>query len=286
MNILSLNGGGILGYSIASLLERLENELGKPCYEIFDFITGVSTGSIVGGAISLGYTAKEVKDLYKELGGEIFKNPRWFLTTLFKSKYDIENLEKTIKNKLGENKLLFDCKVKFMCNSLVINKGEPYTKYWKSWKEQDSLVPIYKCMCASSAAPSYFDPYSFDNTLYIDGAFSENNPTMSSIAECLRLGSSLSEIKCLNINPIKGYGLQKADQFRGLLNVLKHLASFFIVGSDDANTYQADKLLNSNYIYVPSNTWAPIDTLDFNLFETVAQNMWENKKLHMLSVLK
>jgi patatin-like phospholipase/acyl hydrolase len=54
MNILSLNGGGTSGLMTALILAKIENEYGNKhiCCELFDLITGVSTGSIIGALLS------------------------------------------------------------------------------------------------------------------------------------------------------------------------------------------------------------------------------------------
>jgi len=53
--------------------------------------------------------------------------------------------------------------------------------------EYCSTCKIHQGMTASAAAPIFFSPYSIDNTLYVDGALSANNPTELAVNEGLHL---------------------------------------------------------------------------------------------------
>ena len=49
INILSLDGGGAKGFVTIEILKNIQKQCGgKPIYEIFDYIVGVSTGGIIG----------------------------------------------------------------------------------------------------------------------------------------------------------------------------------------------------------------------------------------------
>lgn len=57
--ILALDGGGIRGILTLQLLKALEEEAQAPCYEIFDMVSGTSTGGIIAGLIATKHTAAE-----------------------------------------------------------------------------------------------------------------------------------------------------------------------------------------------------------------------------------
>jgi|GEM_PF-1148819 len=75
--ILSLDGGGMRGVASAKILEEVEKIIQEECSitklnEYFDLIVGTSTGSILAAGIAGNRTAKELLDLYKENGKNIF----------------------------------------------------------------------------------------------------------------------------------------------------------------------------------------------------------------------
>jgi patatin-like phospholipase/acyl hydrolase len=81
MKILQIDGGGCKGVIPAIVLSRLEELMGKRCCEVFDQITGTSTGAIIGGALAWGMEAKRIEQLYREVLPELFKfNPLYLLT--------------------------------------------------------------------------------------------------------------------------------------------------------------------------------------------------------------
>ena len=55
--ILSVDGGGILGLCALSFLEILERDTGKPCKELFNMLTGTSTGGIIAIGLAAGLPA-------------------------------------------------------------------------------------------------------------------------------------------------------------------------------------------------------------------------------------
>ena len=52
--VLCLDGGGIRGLVLTELLFALEEATGRPVYELFDWVSGVSTGSYLALAMATG----------------------------------------------------------------------------------------------------------------------------------------------------------------------------------------------------------------------------------------
>lgn len=87
------------------ILRHLEKIGGRPIYESFDYICGVSTGAIL--ALLIGAAKKsigEVETMYREISTEVFKQDRSSgLGGLLWSHayYDTNKWEKILKNKIG-----------------------------------------------------------------------------------------------------------------------------------------------------------------------------------------
>ncbi|NTW46909.1 MAG: patatin, partial [Chlorobaculum sp.] len=79
--VLSLDGGGIRGVLTLEFLEQIETLLGKRSpdpeqfrlCDYFDLIGGTSTGSIIAAMLACGFSAGEIKTLYRQLADEVFQ---------------------------------------------------------------------------------------------------------------------------------------------------------------------------------------------------------------------
>jgi patatin-like phospholipase/acyl hydrolase len=65
-SILSIDGGGIRGIIPASTLVALEQQLGKPVRDCFDFVAGTSTGALIAAAVAAGVPATQILNIYKQ----------------------------------------------------------------------------------------------------------------------------------------------------------------------------------------------------------------------------
>lgn len=65
--LLSLDGGGMRGVISIAMLAYLEEQTGKPAYELFNMIGGTSTGAIIATGLALGMSAKDIlRTVYRE----------------------------------------------------------------------------------------------------------------------------------------------------------------------------------------------------------------------------
>lgn len=204
--ILALDGGGIRGALTLGYLKHVEDLLRKQhkndkllLADYFDLIGGTSTGSIIAAALAIGMSVDEIKQKYFELGTKIFgKKYKWYrifeLDNLIKSKYDDTALEEELKNVFGDTLLGDQNKVKTaLCivakradtNSVWPLNNHPKGKFYDSGHGNNKAIPIWKCVRASAAAPTYFLPQSIevggDNgfAAFVDGGVSmANNPAL------------------------------------------------------------------------------------------------------------
>jgi patatin-like phospholipase/acyl hydrolase len=228
--ILSIDGGGIRGVFPAKILAELEAKLkadGHDKWQInehFDLICGTSTGGILAIGLALGIPAQELHDLYLEKAKIIFGNKKNFLKQLRYASHERTQLESLIRNKYKEKSFgeedprLNDCKTNICVPIYDLLNGQPSVlknKYHKRFT-RDYHIPAYKAALATSAAPTYFTPYSSEYTDMsgapqtfsnkVDGGVVANNPALLGIIEAQEaFKQKLPNIRVLSI----GTGHQK-----------------------------------------------------------------------------
>jgi hypothetical protein len=160
--ILEIDGGGIKGVIPAEICAELEGYLRKPLYQVFDLISGTSTGAILGSQLAAGVPASVCRDLYVKRGPEVFKaRSKWLPWNWTKEKYDRNlvlgalsdsfNLNSELKTRTP---IMNQLKTKYMCTSVSIVDEQNH--YFKSWEEKDGKIPVLDAVARSFAAAYYF----------------------------------------------------------------------------------------------------------------------------------
>lgn len=207
--ILSIDGGGIKGIYPAKFLSLIESQLknredGKSkIHQHFDLITGTSTGGIIAISLALGIPAEEIFNLYMENAKAIFGRKKNFLCQVLNSSHDRTHLENLVRKKFkevlgGKDPRLKDCKTHVAIPIYDLIRGNPSvlkTPYHENFV-RDFHIPAYQACMATSAAPTYFNPYSggyknlsgleVDFSNKVDGGVMANNPTMVGYIEALK----------------------------------------------------------------------------------------------------
>lgn len=194
--LLALDGGGVRGALTVAFLERIESilcqHLGKDRVYLgdwFDLVGGTSTGSIIAGALALGYSVQDVKRFYFELAPKVFRRPLWRIKW-FQAKFDAASLRKEIESVVGDLTLDTERLITGLC---IVTKrmdtGSPWilanncrAPYW----DQDKGRKLSNLVRASTAAPFYFDPETIvvdertnQTGLFVDGGMTpHNNPSL------------------------------------------------------------------------------------------------------------
>ena len=273
MNILSLNGGGTSGYMTALLLAKLEKAYGNKytCSEMFELITGVSTGSIIGALLAKGLPAQEVVEKYKEFIPKIFSKRNWWLFT--KPLYRRDMLQKLMVENLDVK--MKDCKTKFMTYAVSLSKPQMEVDFWKSWREDCEEVKLYDVCLASAAAPVYFAPYEFGGKVYIDGSLATNNPSMNAISEAIRMNVPLENIYNVNIVCGEEHGYNEPEKIRSIFHWAPKLATIFSYACSNSIHYQAHSLLGFNNHFIQPDVSLPIDSQNLKQMEVIADLLWQ-----------
>lgn len=222
--ILSIDGGGIKGVFPAFYLALIEQELAKrkdgktKIKDHFHLITGTSTGGIIALALSFGIPAKEIYDLYLQNAAKIFGNKRKLLFgQIFNSAHDRDFLEELVRDKFkeyfdGEDPRIKNCLTHVAIPIYDLIKGNPSvikSQYHSNFK-RDLHIPAYQVAMATSAAPTYFAPYSSDYIDLdgmerpfknkVDGGVMANNPTIIGILEATKaFGKDLKDLEILSL---------------------------------------------------------------------------------------
>ena len=202
--ILSIDGGGIRGIIPLRVLIEFELRTGKPISELFDFITGVSVGSIIAAGLTLKEDPNNSQDntpvksavgLLKDfinLGEKIFPSSSVFndIYSYRYTKHNSENYKMLLDDYLGDYKLA-DTIIPIACTSLSLNTSLPYT--WSTYKAKinpDQNYYLKDAILASSAAPTFFSAYKAvapdkNNTItyHVDGGLVNNNPFLDGVTE-------------------------------------------------------------------------------------------------------
>jgi patatin-like phospholipase/acyl hydrolase len=201
-NILSLDGGGVRTYFPLRILNEIENRTNMSISDLFDYMTGVSAGSLITSLLLIKdtnsaqkYTTSHIIDIFTKECQNIFyytyfgrcKN----LWGLLGPKYTNKNFTKILLEYFGEM-TLSDLRKPNCIITYDINYSKPY--FFNSLENPN--IPVRDSILASTAAPTYFYPHSFkinsdpNEHLFVDGGVVTNNPSEICFLKALEQYSS------------------------------------------------------------------------------------------------
>lgn len=184
---LSLHGGGIRGLIQALVLAWIEEKTGKPISQLFDMISGTSTGGILAIALSAKgedgktrFSAEDMASFYCEDGPAIFKGgvgrALGTLWGLASEKYKDGGLNAALIKRLGGTKMS-DLTGNVMVTAWHYRDQSVFLKSWES----DMLA--WHAARATAAAPTYFRPF----RELLDGGVCANHPGMCMLTDMRKL---------------------------------------------------------------------------------------------------
>lgn len=188
---LCLSGGGVKGAAHIGVIKALEEEGIKP-----DCISGTSSGSIVAALYSMGYTPKQMINLFKQYVKDISKIDyliiaKMILGLIFKRKIYVEGLNNG--NKLGKLiqeqaekkniKLIKDINMPLIIPSVNLCDGMIYlfssqenNRIYSDEVKIINNIEIGKVVQASCSYPGIFCPTNILGKKLIDGGVRQNTP--------------------------------------------------------------------------------------------------------------
>lgn len=200
--ILSIDGGGVRGIYPLRYLAEIRKQVNMPIHKYFDLIVGTSSGGITAIGIGLGYEPEELVGIYTKHAKIIFKKQPFWRNGVFNSIYSVTNLEKVLKEILGDKKLgdaetrLCIPTVELKTGRCKVLKTDHHADLTRDWK-----MPAWEAACATAAAPVYFETFiAATGQHLIDGGVWAANPALVGICEAVRFfGRPFSEIELLSI---------------------------------------------------------------------------------------
>lgn len=203
--ILAIDGGGIRGIFSAIILNQIEEKFNIKLNELFDLVAGTSTGSILASAIACDIPLKEVIELYKNEGNEIFSR-RFSVFGLIRSKYNNAKLKTLLEEKFGNRTLVdYSLKTRLLIPATDISNGDVHvikSKYLDEFKRDPDRL-IKDAVLASCSAPLYFNPAKLDNFLLADGGLWANNPSLVALTEAVGKIKKTAEIEQITFENVK-----------------------------------------------------------------------------------
>jgi len=167
LRVLSLDGGGIRGVAVATILEEIERATNKRIHELFDVVVGTSTGGLLAIMMTIPtkegkiLTAAEAKQIYIDKRYEMFKKNPWFKNTLANPRYTHEGFEQVTKDLYGDHTLR---NAVIPMGVVVSDSDQVKPILMNSMRAQlhqhdyRHNVLIWQASRATSAAPTYFPP--------------------------------------------------------------------------------------------------------------------------------
>lgn len=256
-HVLSIDGGGILGLIPAVILAEIEARASRPACELFDLLSGTSTGGIIACAASVGIPAKNVVTPYRERGHEIFARD-WGhrLATgfgLWGPQYSAAGIEAALGDVFGDRRLS-DCRAELLVPAYDIEARSPIL--FKSAKARDSRRDFYlrDVARATSAAPTYFPPARVTSltgevVTAVDGGLYANNPATCALAQVAKSCDLTGAVMVSLGTGSSGHPyLYHAARRWGLARWARPLLDCMFDGQSDTAAHQCWALLGERYV--------------------------------------
>lgn len=266
VRVLSLDGGGIRGLIPALVLESLEARAGKPIAELFDLITGTSTGAILALGLTLPgdngrprYGAGQIAELYVKRGREIFSRSVMkrisSLQGLNDEHYGSEGIERVFRDLFGSVHLK-DALVDVLIPAYEIERRQPFlfrSRYARKPPRDEVFdYPMWQVARCTSAAPTYFEPYKLetpDGAHYalVDGGVYANNPAMCALVEIKALMPE-AEVELVSLGTgelCRPIPYEKAKDW-GLVGWARPILDVVFDGVSDTVDFQVAQLLKEH----------------------------------------
>ena len=291
IKILSIDGGGVRGVIPITILEYIERITNRKIFDIFDHFVGTSTGGILSIMLSQGLDLEVIKDFYfgadckKIFTANFIRNPLIY-------KYPSSAIEGVLRKTIGEGSF---SEAKKPCTVTFYDTVTSTAKIISSTDKSASKFKSWECARATSAAPTYFEPFSFNNMVAIDGGMFANNPTFCGYIEARKIFGKDCEFIILSLGTGVSNSPSLANKIKNftLLDWGMNLFDLTSDGYSDTVAYAMNELaeVDSHYRFtpiIPEKNTGVDDTTDDNLnkLQQITNNMiatdWSNDLQKMI----
>ena len=243
----------------ALVLSELERRAGRRTFELFDLIAGTSTGGILACALCAPdpLPATELVKLYEEEGPEIFDRSIYQRVRsaegLLDEKYDDAALDRALDRFLS-HKRLSESKPDLLVPAYDMTLPGPY--FFKTTKAKETPATddfrLSEVARATSAAPTYFEPYGTGDKALVDGGVFATNPAMCAVAEVLnREDLRPRDVVLLSLGTGERTHKRPFDEIKdwGLAAWARPILNVVFDGVSDAVNYQLERVLTNERYY-------------------------------------
>ena len=233
---LVLSGGGAKGLAHIGVLKVIDS-LGIK----IDYVGGTSMGAIIGGLYASGYSGKEIDSLFREIDTDALlqdytprnsktfyekRNDEIYAFSLPFNRFKVE-LPKALSKGLYNYHLIskltkhvaditnFDeLPIPFLCIATNVETGEEVVL---------NKGTLTKCLLASGALPTLYNPVEIDGKMLIDGGVVNNYP----VEELIKKGANI--IIGVDVQD----GLKKLSDIKGATGILSQVTNFSMIEKMD-----------------------------------------------------
>lgn len=249
--VLSIAGGGSRGIIPVILLHELYKLTHKHPSLLFDAFIGTSTGGIISLLLTCN-NRKSTNDLINFYTGEPIK--KIFKKNIFNFpfnavKYQSKNIESVLKDKFCDEKISDAIKPTIVTTYDMKNKAATFIN---STESKYKNMYTWECARATSAAPTYFEPFNYNDNVFIDGGIFANNPAIVGYIEAKKI---FPNDKIIMVHFGTGYNSnsnlskEKINKFN-LLDWAKNILDFIFDGQSDTSEYAIKRLLPEEDIFI------------------------------------
>ena len=246
---LVLSGGGAKGLAHIGVLKVIDS-LGIK----IDYIAGTSMGAVIGGLYASGYTGKQLDSIFKQVDVDALlqdytprasqtfyekRNDEIYAFSLPFDRFKLElptaiskglynyNLVSKLTMHVSHVKDFDKLPIPFLCIATNVETGEEVVL------KNGTLA---KCIIASGAIPTLYDPINFDGKMLIDGGVVNNYP----VEEIIKKGASI--VIGVDVQD----GLKKMEEIKGATGVLAQVTNYSML-------QKMEDKINITNIYIKPN---------------------------------